>query len=67
MYLFNRYKVNRNKADIVDTEVKLTIREIFKKLREQQPDMGSRVSDRVDVDKMISDYQAIDKSVLEGN
>jgi hypothetical protein len=47
----------------VDTEVKKTVRRIFNILRKQQPKMGSRRSDRIDVDKMIRDYQELDPRV----
>ncbi len=47
----------------VDKEVQETVRTIFKNLRKKQPKMGSRKSDRVDVDKMIRDYEELDPQV----
>jgi len=47
----------------VDKEVKDTVRKIFNNLRKKQPKMSSRRSDRVDVDKMIRDYQELDTQI----
>jgi len=47
----------------VDKEVKDTVRKIFNNLRKKQPKMGSRRSDRVDVDRMIRDYQELDPEI----
>ena len=44
----------------VDTEVKLTVRKIFKNLRNKQPVMASRKSDRVNVDNMLREYRELD-------
>jgi len=45
---------------MVDTEVKLTVRKIFKNLREHEPSMNLHRSDRVDIDKMIRDHQSME-------
>lgn len=47
----------------VDKEVRDTVRKIFNNLRKEQPKMGSRKSDRIDVDKMIRDYEELDPQV----
>ena len=47
----------------MDNEVKDTVRKIFNNLRKKQPRMESRRSDRVDVDKLISDYQKLDPHI----
>ncbi|MGH1536556.1 MAG: hypothetical protein ACRBDX_00660 [Gammaproteobacteria bacterium] len=47
----------------MDKEVKDTVRKIFNNLRKKQPKMQSRRSDRVDVEKLIRDYQELDPQV----
>jgi hypothetical protein len=47
----------------VNTEVKLKVRKIFENLRQQQPKKNSHRSDRVDIDRMIRDYQSIDPAL----
>ncbi len=47
----------------VDKEVKDTVRKIFNNLRKRQPEMRSRKSDRIDVDKMIRDYEELDPQI----
>jgi hypothetical protein len=47
----------------VDKEVQATVRKIFNNLRKKQPKMGSRKSDRIDVDKMIRDYEELDPQI----
>lgn len=51
----------------VDKEVQETVRKIFNNLRKKQPDMGSRKSDRIDVDKMIRDYEELDPQILNND
>jgi len=51
----------------VDKEVQDTVRKIFNNLRKKQPKMGSRKSDRIDVDKMIRDYEELDPQILNND
>ena len=48
------------KGNKVDTEVRHTVREIFKNLRNKQPAMASRKSDRVNVDNILREYRELD-------
>ncbi len=51
----------------VDKEVRNTVRKIFKNLRKEQPRMGSRKSDRIDVDKMIREYEELDPHIRDND
>lgn len=53
-------KGSRTKGNHVDTEVKLTVRKIFKNLKNKQPEMASRKSDRVNVDTIMREYSELD-------
>ena len=49
----------------MDTEVKRTVRKIFKNLRNKQPVMASRKSDRVNVDTILREYRELDPHLQE--
>ena len=55
------------KGNKVDTEVKLTVRKIFKNLRNKQPDMATRKSDRVNVDTMLREYRELDPHLRDSD
>ena len=40
----------------MDTEVKHTVRKIFKDLRKRQPKTRSRKSDRINVDQILNEF-----------
>jgi hypothetical protein len=53
------------KGNKVDTEVKLTVKKIFKNLKNKQFEMTSRKSDRVNVDTMLREYSELDPHIRE--
>jgi len=45
---------------MMDTEVKLTVRKIFKNLRNNQAVIATRKSDRINVDAILREYHELD-------